>query len=44
MADWRGGSETIRQNNLLADIFGLANADTEKRRDLREIVPAFAGS
>lgn len=30
--DWRGGSETIRQNNLFSDLFGLATADTDKRR------------
>jgi hypothetical protein len=32
MIDWRGGSEAIRQNNLFADVFGLATADTDKRR------------
>lgn len=34
MIDWRGGSESIRQNNLFADVFGLATADTDKRRVL----------
>ena len=31
---WRGGSEAIRQNNLFSDVFGLATADTDKRKVL----------
>jgi hypothetical protein len=30
--DWRGGPESIRQNSLFFDVFGLVNAMTEKRR------------
>lgn len=33
-AQWRGGAEAIRQNNVFIDIFNLASADTEKRRIL----------
>lgn len=29
---WSGGSETVRQDGLLIDIFNLATAQTEKRR------------
>ena len=29
---WAGGSESVRQDNLLIDVFHLASADTEKRR------------
>jgi hypothetical protein len=32
--DWRGGSESIRQNKLFIDLFTLASADTPKRRVL----------
>jgi hypothetical protein len=31
MTEWRGGPETIRQNNLFADVFTLATAETGKR-------------
>lgn len=31
---WRGGSETIRQNAVFKDFFELAEADTQKRRVL----------
>lgn len=30
--DWRGGSEAVRQNNLFADVFSVASANTTKRR------------
>lgn len=29
---WRGGAESIRQNNLFIDLFNLASAETSKRR------------
>lgn len=32
--DWRGGPESIRQNTLFADLFGLVCADTTKRKVL----------
>ena len=32
--EWRGGSETIRQNNVFQDVFNLASAETHKRREL----------
>jgi hypothetical protein len=32
--DWRGGPESIRQNSLFIDVFNLATADTEKRREM----------
>ncbi len=32
--EWRGGAESIRQNNLFVDLFNLASADTDKRRVL----------
>jgi hypothetical protein len=32
--EWRGGSESIRQNNVFIDLFNLAQADTNKRRVL----------
>ena len=32
--DWKGGSETIRQNNLFMDFFELAEYETEKRKCL----------
>lgn len=32
--DWRGGAESIRQNSVFYDIFGLVSAETEKRRVL----------
>jgi hypothetical protein len=32
--EWRGGSESIRQNNLFIDLFNLASAETDKRRVL----------
>jgi hypothetical protein len=31
---WRGGAESIRQNQLFKDFFYLSEADTTKRRDL----------
>lgn len=31
---WRGGPESIRQNSLFKDFYGLAEADTQKRRCL----------
>jgi hypothetical protein len=31
---WRGGSESIRQNSIFQDFFALAEADTQKRRVL----------
>lgn len=31
---WRGGSESIRQNSIFQDFFALAEADTHKRRVL----------
>ena len=31
---WRGGAESIRQNSLFIDLYHLAEADTEKRRQL----------
>jgi hypothetical protein len=34
MIDWRGGPETIRQNNVFADVFGLAATETDRRRVL----------
>lgn len=30
--EWRGGSESIRQNSLFIDLFNLASAETTKRR------------
>jgi len=30
--EWRGGSESIRQNSLFLDLFNLASAETKKRR------------
>jgi hypothetical protein len=30
--EWRGGSESIRQNSLFLDLFNLASAETNKRR------------
>ena len=30
--DWKGGPESIRQNSLFADLFGLVCADTTKRK------------
>lgn len=30
--EWRGGAESIRQNNLFIDVFNLASVDTTKRR------------
>jgi hypothetical protein len=32
--EWRGGSESIRQNNLFADVFNLISTETSKRRVL----------
>jgi hypothetical protein len=32
--DWQGGSETIRQNNVFADVFNLAVTETAKRKIL----------
>ena len=32
--DWRGGSETIRQNNIFADVFNLAITRSPKRKVL----------
>jgi len=32
--DWRGGAESIRQNGVFFDVFGLVNAETKKRRVL----------
>lgn len=32
--NWKGGSETIRQNSLFKDFFGLAEADTAKEKCL----------
>ena len=31
---WRGGPESIRQNNLFYDVFDLASAQTDKRKTL----------
>jgi hypothetical protein len=32
--NWKGGSETIRQNSLFKDFFGLAETDTAKEKYL----------
>lgn len=32
--DWRGGAESIRQDGVFFDVFGLVNAETKKRRVL----------
>jgi hypothetical protein len=31
---WQGGAESIRQNSLFIDLYHLAEADTEKKRQL----------
>jgi hypothetical protein len=32
--EWRGGAETIRQNNVFADVFNLASSESDKRKQL----------
>jgi hypothetical protein len=34
LTNWRGGAEPVRQNELFADVFHLADAATSKRREL----------
>jgi hypothetical protein len=34
LTTWRGGSEPVRQNELFADVFHLAETDIPKRREL----------
>jgi len=34
LTTWRGGAEPVRQNELFADVFHLAETDTPKRREL----------
>lgn len=34
LTTWRGGPEPVRQNELFADVFHLAEADTAKRREI----------
>ncbi|HPM48185.1 MAG TPA: hypothetical protein PL056_14055 [bacterium] len=31
---WRGGAESIRQNNIFADFFKLVSCDTQKKKEL----------
>jgi hypothetical protein len=40
--DWRGGPESIRQNGVFFDVFGLVNANTERRRVLYLLGTAHA--
>lgn len=40
--DWRGGSESIRQNGVFFDVFGLVSANTERRRVLYLLGTAHA--